>query len=385
MARVGALVLVLGVAPIVASACAAVSPPTAASAPPASGAEATAHASASSVPRPTVSPAASCRKLPVLGPLPTLSAEGLPAAVPMPGLATGLPADAPAPLVAACRRLEVQNRAAARTRPRHQGAGMENPDAPPLRRGLCFGNARGAWLIDVGAFRPEGVPGRAAMDAPWSLIFVTPEGKLVSAGGGQSKLTVLPDIWESDVAIVGAADFDGDGVVEALVDSYFQRIFQKDKREDGVSAWRMQGGAIAEMEGRFVVGWRDVDGDGRMDRLVRGPRDDEMHPLVEHGLGGGRFSSDDLVAQASWQRLCPAPPRGPLDTPRAVTCALAWGEDPDEARRRVDEAQLPDRCRSEQHVLVDSQTVKPLLEGACPSDAPAVERAEGGYSRQICP
>ena len=381
MARVGALVSVLAVAPIVASACAAVSPPTAASAPLASGVEATAPASASSVPRPAVSAAAACRKLPALGPLPTLSREGLPAAVPMPGLASGLPADAPAPLVAACRRLEAQNRAAARTRPRHKGAGAEDPDAPPLRRGVCFGNARGAWLIDVGAFRPEGVPGRAAMDAPWSLIFVTPEGKLVSAGGGQSKLTVLLDIWESDVAIVGAADLDGDGVVEVLVDSCFQRIVEKDR----VTPWRMHGGAIAEMEGRFVVGWRDVDGDGRMDRLLRGPRDDERHPLVDHGLGEGRFSSDDLVAQASWQRLCPAPPRGRLDTPRAVTCALAWGEDPDEARRRIDEAQLPERCRSEQHVLVDSQTVKPLLQGACPSDAPAVERAEGGYSRQDCP
>ena len=369
---------VLSVDLLLAAACASPPPrPVADPAPASFVPTPSASASASSA-RPPPPAALPCRVLPKLPPLPALEREAGPSPAYMPGLMAGLPADAPAPLVAACDKLATRSRAHLRTRP---GFRPKDPIPPAQRRGPCYGDARGAWALDAEPFRSTGAPGQRQHEAAWELVFVTPQGKVVRSPGARGTSSD-GEYGGTGVAIAGLADFDGDGVVEVLVDAMRWSIAAPVRSE--VSGWALRGGAITALPEAFFVGWRDVDGDGRTDRLRRGPPGDETTPLVDHGLPGGRFSSDDLVAQAAWQRLCPKPPEGPLDGLRAVSCGLVWGQDRAEIARRIEETTLTEECRRAHLAALDANRAGPLLVGACGSNEPALPRDEVSASRAGC-
>ena len=160
-------------------------------------------------------------------------------------------------------------------------------------------------------------------------------------------------------------------VLEVLVDEHVYTAI--DDASDTVSAWTKRDESVVPTQTQAAIaGWLDVDGDGRLDVLRIGPRGDETYPLVERTIAGGRSSPDDVVAQSAWQRLCPAPPRGPLRTTRAVHCALVWGAKRDEVEGRIDDARTDGSCREAQRRIARDSPSPVSLVGVCPSNEVAV-------------
>ena len=88
--------------------------------------------------------------------------------------------------------------AAVMTRPQE----MAEEDLAKWRKGLfrCAGAGKGAWAVEAAKEKGE---------ARWTLAYIGLDGKI-------TRTAPMPLSEFNDVAVLGAFDFDGDGVAEAI-------------------------------------------------------------------------------------------------------------------------------------------------------------------------
>ncbi len=154
---------------------------------------------------------------------------------------------------------------------------------------------------------------------------------------------------ENRISLVALSDYDGDGEVELLrmTDVYLHESAKRHAshvltfKSGNLSPYSAAPNAI-------VLSAKDIDGDGRMDLITRGPfasvamkningSDLLMAPAIfaAHSLKDGTFSSTDDASKAFTQQSCPSKPTLDLkdakdsskldDLALEVVCARVWG------------------------------------------------------------
>ena len=217
-------------------------------------------------------------------------------------------AAASAPLRAACKRIEADNKSHARPRldakvPRELQA------ATTLG---CYAGVKGAWAFPVGPWHRE--RNGVGDEASWQLVYLDPDGKRFTSLDTQGNQWSADGEGNLSTSLEGVHDFDGDGVAEvALHTSGYASI--DGWHDSGPMLYSVKDGAIVRWDpvtGRRVLGSMDADHDGRVDLLLDAgvlPRTVTGAARYElaHALPDGTFALDDEVTRAFLHGQCNLP------------------------------------------------------------------------------
>jgi hypothetical protein len=208
----------------------------------------------------------------------------------------------------------------------------------------CRATLQGAWGIQIfgASISSPSVEGglRCGWEVGARLIYQP-------TTGARTELPLGPigDFYGHGFAHVEAvADLDGDGVPEAILES-FRGSFGSCEGRPKLRVLSAKGGQIVDYPIPFPFdAWIDADGDGRPDLVDQsyfsyvnyglcGDDRSTSVPILLHARADGTFSRDDQVARAWARTQCP---ERPADPGSDVACARVWG-----ATREEVEAQLP--------------------------------------------
>jgi hypothetical protein len=218
-------------------------------------------------------------------------------------------AAASAPLRAACKRIEADNKS-------HASPGLNAKARRELQAATtlgCYAGAKGAWAFAVGPWHRES--NGVGDEASWQLLYLDPDGKRLTSPDTQGNQWSADGEGNLSTGLEGVHDFDGDGVDEvALHTSGYASI--DGWHDSGPMLYRVKDGAIVRWEpvpGRRVLGSMDADHDGRVDLLL----DAEVLPRtltgaaryeLAHALPDSTFALDDEVTRAFLHGQCKLPP-----------------------------------------------------------------------------
>ena len=265
------------------------------------------------------------------------------------------PGDASPAVVKACKKLE-QRRA-------NLVKKLKDDAAHVADIGRCLPSVKGAWVLDTSGDVQPLKADKEHPDPGWevrfTLAYVTPAGKLL-----RSKKHV-ESVWKrgieaNDWQVLGAFDYDGDGVSELAILHDHHHGDEDRTQTPAMFTWR-EGEAVPYPNAAFAFdGLVDVDADLRPDLLIAGPFKAEgpcglegriyRGPVqIAHSLPDGRFSTDDAVAKEVVRVQCGRAPAELLSvkregadvsvedeaSARRITCARIYGVSADDAVKRV--------------------------------------------------
>jgi hypothetical protein len=214
-------------------------------------------------------------------------------------------AAASAPLRAACKRIEADNKT-------HASPRLDAKVRRELQAATtlgCYAGAKGAWAFPVGPWHRE--RNGVGDEATWQLVYLDPDGKRLTSPDTQGTQWSADGEGNLSTGLEGVHDFDGDGVDEvALHTGGYASI--DGWHDSGPMIYRVKDGAIVRWDpvpGRRVLGSMDADHDGRIDLLL----DAEVVPRtvtgasryeLAHALPDGTFALDDEVTHAFLHGQC---------------------------------------------------------------------------------
>jgi len=215
-------------------------------------------------------------------------------------------ASAGAAVRATCKTLEATNKqrrsAIYGTGPGPFGLQSRGEIAASTRFG-CFAGAKGAWVLEHGAFHRSTSPAEPGEVATWTLVYVAPDAKRITSKDARGRHVMMLGEGESTAQIYGAFDFDGDGVDEVFVaESSIWSIDGQLRTE--YRGYRLRNGGIEAWDPvpkEHVRGWRDVDGDVHPDLFLGNV--DGMD-VIAHARPDGTFSLDDEVTRSVRHASC---------------------------------------------------------------------------------
>jgi hypothetical protein len=107
----------------------------------------------------------------------------------------------------------------------------------------CFAGAKGAWVLEHGAFRHSTSPSEPGDVATWTLVYITPDAKRITSKDAHGRHVMALGEGQTTSEIYGTFDFDGDGVDEVFVAE--SSIWSIDGQlRTKIDAYRLRDGAI---------------------------------------------------------------------------------------------------------------------------------------------